>query len=44
VVPVKNNHTLPPRPRVALHKDDGCLLTEVEKLLRPFAAKKKKAT
>jgi hypothetical protein len=42
VIPVKNNHTLPPRPRVALHKQDGCTLTDAERLLRPFAAKKKK--
>jgi hypothetical protein len=38
-IPPKGNHTLPPRPRVPLHKGDGRTLADFERLLRPFAAK-----
>lgn len=39
-IPPKGNHTLPPRPRVPLHKGDGRTLADFERLLRPFAAKR----
>jgi hypothetical protein len=38
-IPPRGNHTLPPRPRVPLHKGDGRTLADFERLLRPFAAK-----
>jgi hypothetical protein len=43
VLPVKGNHTLPPRPRVDLHRGDGGTLADFERLMRPFAARRKKA-
>jgi hypothetical protein len=43
VLPAKRNHTLPPRARVDLHRGDAVTLAEFERLMRPFAARRKKA-
>lgn len=40
VIPPKRDHTLPPAPRVDLHKGDGGTLADFERVLRPFAAKR----
>lgn len=39
--PPKCDHTLPPKPRVDLHIGEGATLADFDKLLRPFAAKRR---